>query len=66
MSTKKPYYRITYAKAVHGKEELEAVTKVIKNHATVMGINVREFETGIAKVFGKKSGIMVNSGSSAN
>ncbi len=59
-------YKVTYAKAVHGPEELRAVTDVINSHATAMGKNVRGFEMGVAKLFGKKFGIMVNSGSSAN
>src|SRR3989344_3449269 len=63
---KKPHYRITYAKAVHCKEELKAVIKVIENHATIMGPNVKLFEEQIAKSFDKKFCIMVNSGSSAN
>ncbi len=66
MSAKKPHYRITYAKAVHGREELNAVIKVIKNNATIMGPNVKLFEEEIANTFDKKFGIMVNSGSSAN
>ncbi len=59
-------YKITYAKAVHGEEELKAVTGVLKSHATAMGVNVREFESRVAALFGKKNGVMVNSGSSAN
>lgn len=59
-------YKITYAKAVHGKEELRAVTDVLKNHATAMGSNVHEFESCVAALFGKKFSVMVNSGSSAN
>lgn len=63
---KKQQYRITYAKAVYGKEEVQAVVKVLKSHATMAGPNVRAFEEGVAKLFGEKFGIMVNSGSSAN
>ena len=63
---KKQSYRITYAKAVHGKEEFKAVVDVLKNRGTMMGPSVRGFEEGVAKLFGKKFGIMVNSGSSAN
>ena len=68
MSSKKQKqgYRITYAKAVHGLEELQAVTDVLRQHATAMGPKVEAFEKGVAQQFGKKFGIMVNSGSSAN
>jgi len=62
----KNHYKVTYAKAVHGKEELKAVVDVIRHNATAMGINVHEFESQVAKLFGKKFGVMVNSGSSAN
>lgn len=65
MKQPKKQYKITYAKAVHGKEELRAVTAVLENHQTIMGQNVLEFESRIAKTFDKKFGAMVNSGSSA-
>ena len=39
--------------------------KVLKGN-TALGDRTREFEGKIAKMFGKKYGIMVNSGSSAN
>ncbi|MBI5405148.1 MAG: aminotransferase class I/II-fold pyridoxal phosphate-dependent enzyme [Candidatus Kerfeldbacteria bacterium] len=58
--------RVPYALAVHGQEELDAVTEVINSHKTIMGEKVREFETRVAALFAKKHGIMVNSGSSAN
>jgi len=59
--------KVYYANAVYGKEEVAAVNKVLKNHLTLMdGPLVKEFETKVAKVFGKKYGVMVNSGSSAN
>ena len=59
--------KVYYANAVYGKEEINAVNKVLKNHLTLMdGPLVKEFETKVAKIFGKKYGIMVNSGSSAN
>ena len=54
--------RITYGKNVYGKEEISAVVKQLKT--TQMSDSVREFEK-IAKIFGKKYGLMVNSGSSA-
>lgn len=62
----KPSYRITYAKAVHGKEELETVVEVLKGHGTMIGPKTQKFEEQVARLFGKKFGVMVNSGSSAN
>ena len=56
--------RVPYGLSVHGNEEIKAVVKVLKN-STQMSINVSEFERRIAKLFNKKYGLMVNSGSSA-
>jgi len=56
---------VPYGKTVHGEEEIEAVVKVLRN-STQMGKNVREMERKVADLFGKKHGIMLNSGSSAN
>ena len=56
--------RVPYGLSVHGNEEIRAVTKVLKSN-TQMGKNVSEFENKIAKLFSKKYGLMVNSGSSA-
>ena len=56
--------RVPYGLSVHGKEEIDAVTKVLKT-TTQMGVNVRKFEFKVAKLFNKKYGLMVNSGSSA-
>ena len=58
--------RIPYGLAVHGIEEEKAVLDVIKNHKTIMGQKVKQFESSIAQIFGKQFGTMVNSGSSAN
>jgi len=59
--------KVYYANAVYGKEEIAAVNKVLKNHLTLMdGPLVKRFEEQVARVFGKKYGVMVNSGSSAN
>lgn len=58
------YLRVPYGLSVHGKEEIKAVTKVL-NSTTQMGKNVSTFEKKIAKLFNKKYGLMVNSGSSA-
>ena len=56
--------RVPYGLSVHGKEEIKAVTKVLKT-STQMGRNVLNFENKISKLFSKKYGLMVNSGSSA-
>ena len=58
--------RVPYGLAVHDHEEENAVLEVIKNHKTIMGEKVKKFENGIATLFGKQFGTMVNSGSSAN
>lgn len=58
--------RIPYALAVHDDKELAAVTKVIKEQKTILGKNTIEFEKSIARLFAKRYGVMVNSGSSAN
>ena len=56
--------RVPYGLSVHGKDEIKAVTKVLKS-STQMGKNVSIFEKKISKLFSKKYGLMVNSGSSA-
>lgn len=56
--------RVNYAQSVHDKKEINEVIKVIKN-STQMGKYTREFEKKISKLFSKKFGLMVNSGSSA-
>lgn len=58
--------RVSYAKAVHGEEEKERMLRVLDEHRTIMGKETEEFENRSAKAFGKKYGILVNSGSSAN
>ena len=57
--------RVPYGQTVHGEEEIAAVTHVLRT-STQMGGHVREFERRIARLFGKRHGVMVNSGSSAN
>jgi len=56
--------RVPYGLSVHGNEEIKAVVKVLKT-STQMGKNVSTFEKKISKLFAKKYGLMVNSGSSA-
>ncbi|MDK9720181.1 MAG: aminotransferase class I/II-fold pyridoxal phosphate-dependent enzyme [Rhodospirillales bacterium] len=60
--------RVFYGQAVYGEEEIAAVTDVLRNQslALMTGPKVAEFENKIAALFGKKFGLMVNSGSSAN
>jgi len=55
---------ISYGKNVYNKEEIFAVNNTLKK-TTQMGLSVATFENKIAKIFGKKYGVMVNSGSSA-
>ena len=60
--------KIFYGKAVYDKKEIQASINVLKNKsfALIDGPSVKELERKIAKSFGKKYGLMVNSGSSAN
>ena len=58
------YTRVPYATTIHGKEEIEAVTKVLKT-STQMGKNTIMFENKIANLFGHKFGVGTNSGSSS-
>ncbi len=59
--------RVSYARTVYGKEEVNAVLRVLSNpEKIVAGPNVRDFELATAKLFGKKYAVMTNSGSSAN
>lgn len=58
--------KILYAEAVFGDEEKKAVLKSMDNKWLASGPLVKEFEKKVASLFGKKYGIAVNSGSSAN
>lgn len=58
--------RVTYAKAVYDDKEIERVVSVLKEHREAVGRETDEFEKRVSRAFGKKYGIMVNSGSSAN
>ena len=60
--------RVYYGKAVYNYKEILASTKVLKNKSLTLidGPSVKELEKKISKLFGKKFGLMVNSGSSAN
>src|SRR5690242_8326947 len=59
--------RIDYAGSVHDDRGIDAVVAVLRggSQALRIGKNVRAFEAGIAELFGKRRGVMCNSGSSA-
>ena len=57
--------RVNYGQTVHGEDEIAAVVDVLRT-STQMGQRVREMQRRVAKLFEKRHGIMVNSGSSAN
>jgi CDP-6-deoxy-D-xylo-4-hexulose-3-dehydrase len=59
--------RIDYAGSVHDEAEIEAVVGVLRGGATALriGKHVREMERLVAEAFGKRRGVMCNSGSSA-
>ena len=56
---------VPYGMAVYGQAEIDAVVNCLKT-STQMGKHVREMEAKISKLYAKRYGIMVNSGSSAN
>jgi CDP-6-deoxy-D-xylo-4-hexulose-3-dehydrase len=60
--------KIYYGYAVYDRKEINAVNDVLtKNNLTLIdGPSVKLFEKNVAKLFGKRFGLMVNSGSSAN
>ena len=60
--------KIYYGRAVYDHKEINAVIKVLKNNSLSLtdGENVKQLEKTVSKMFGKKYGLMVNSGSSAN
>ena len=49
-----------------GKEEVEAIQKVIDTDMYTMGNHVKQFEHEFAELFNSPNAVMVNSGSSAN
>lgn len=59
--------RVLYAGSVHDDAEIDAVVEVLRSGPSAfrIGRRVAEFERQIAALFGKASGIAVNSGSSA-
>ena len=60
--------KIYYGRAVYDNKEINAVLNVLKNKSLSLidGDNVKKLEKKVSKIFGKKYGLMVNSGSSAN
>ena len=60
--------KIYYGRAVYDNKEINAVLKVLKKDSLTLtdGKNVKKLEKSVSKLFGKKYGLMVNSGSSAN
>ena len=59
--------RVPYALAVYGKAEVRAVEKTLRQPTGLsVGKLTRVFEKKVARLFEKKYGVMVNSGSSAN
>jgi CDP-6-deoxy-D-xylo-4-hexulose-3-dehydrase len=56
--------KIPYGKNVYDGKEINAVINTLKK-STQMGASVNNFENKISKLFAKKHGLMVNSGSSA-
>ena len=60
--------KIYYGRAVYDNKEIKAVLNVLKNKSLTLidGENVKKLEKIVSSLFGKKYGLMVNSGSSAN
>ncbi|MYW03222.1 DegT/DnrJ/EryC1/StrS family aminotransferase [Streptomyces sp. SID3343] len=59
--------KIPYAGSVHDQSEIDAILTVLNGPPAAMGIgrNVAAMETRVAELFGKRQGLMCNSGSSA-
>src|SRR3989344_4149215 len=58
--------RVLYTKAVYGEEEIAAVAKALREGWLGNGKYTEEFEQKTAELYGKKYGLFVNSGTSAN
>src|SRR3954451_23116287 len=67
MSAMESSRRIEYAGSVHDEREIEAVVEVLRGGQTALriGKNVKAMEARVAELFGKRRGVMCNSGSSA-
>lgn len=59
--------RIPYAAPDYGTAEIDAVVRVLSDPGQIVaGPEVEAFEQAVASLFGVRSGVMVNSGSSGN
>ena len=60
--------KVYYAKTNYDRREINSVLQVLNNQKLNLmnSVNVKKFESKIAKIFNKKYGLMVNSCSSAN
>jgi len=64
-----PLKKVWYAPnkfQAYGEEEIAAVTECLRDGWLAPGPRTEEFEQQVSALFGKKCGVMVNSGSSAN
>src|SRR5579871_4652223 len=58
--------RVYYAASVHDEREIQAVLEVLNDPRGLwVGKRVNEMERRVSALFGKRTGVMVNSGSSA-
>ncbi|MFP1153668.1 DegT/DnrJ/EryC1/StrS family aminotransferase [Mycobacterium sherrisii] len=59
--------RVIYARSVHDEAEIQACLEVLRGgpYALKIGKNVARMEREVAELYGKKLGLMCNSGSSA-
>jgi CDP-6-deoxy-D-xylo-4-hexulose-3-dehydrase len=62
---KKVWYA-PYKFEAYGEEEIAEVVACLRDGWLAPGPRTEEFEQKVAEIFGKKNGVMVNSGSSAN
>ena len=60
--------KIYYGQAIYDNKEISATVRVLKRNSLnlIDGPHVKKLEKILIKKFGKKYGLMVNSGSSAN
>jgi CDP-4-dehydro-6-deoxyglucose reductase, E1 len=58
--------RVYYNRAVYGNEEINAVSRALGENWLGNGKYTVEFEKKVSQLFGKKYGLFVNSGTSAN
>eukprot|EP00931_Biecheleriopsis_adriatica_P121726 TRINITY_DN9678_c0_g1_i1.p1 TRINITY_DN9678_c0_g1~~TRINITY_DN9678_c0_g1_i1.p1 ORF type:complete len:441 (-),score=87.45 TRINITY_DN9678_c0_g1_i1:42-1364(-) len=66
VSNPKKVWYAPYKFEAYGEEEIAAVTEALRDGWLAPGPRTEEFEAKVCELFGKKHGIMVNSGSSAN